>query len=68
MAVIIMLPLVFTTEGSRFALGLVRMGLPYKLAYTMTTALNMVPILQVETSVIVDAQRLRAMHLLKKEN
>ena len=67
MAVIIMLPLViFTTQVQNFALGLVRMGLPYKLAYTMTTALNLVPILQIETGVIVDAQRLRAMHSFEK--
>jgi energy-coupling factor transport system permease protein len=32
----------------------------------MTTALNMVPILQAETGVIVDAQRLRAMHSFEK--
>jgi energy-coupling factor transport system permease protein len=67
MAMIIMLPLViFTTPIQNFALGLVRMGLPYKLSYTMTTALNLVPILQVETGVIVDAQRLRAMHSFEK--
>lgn len=62
MAMIILLPLVsFTTPVQSFALGMVKMGLPYKLAYTMTTALNLVPILQAETGVIVDAQRLRAM-------
>ena len=67
MAMIIMLPLViFTTQVQNFALALVRMGLPYKLAYTMTTALNLVPILQLETGVIVDAQRLRAMHSFEK--
>ncbi len=67
MAMIIMLPLVsFTTPVQNFALGMVKMGLPYKLAYTMTTALNLVPILQVETGVIVDAQRLRAMQSFEK--
>jgi len=61
-AMVIMLPLVtFTTPIQEFALGFVKMGLPYKLAYTITTALNLVPILQSETNVIVDAQRLRAM-------
>src|SRR5512135_315172 len=40
-AMIIMLPLVnFTTPVQNFALGMVRMGLPYRLAYTLTTALN----------------------------
>lgn len=67
MAMIIMLPLVnFTTPIQNFALGMVKMGLPYKLAYTMTTALNLVPILQMETGVIVDAQRLRAMQSFEK--
>ena len=66
-AMIIMLPLVsFTTPVQTFALGLVKMGLPYRLAYTITTALNLVPILQSETSVIVDAQRLRAMQTFEK--
>lgn len=67
MAMIIMLPLVsFTTPVQNFALGMVKMGLPYKLAYTLTTALNLVPILQTETGVIVDAQRLRAMQTFEK--
>ena len=67
MAMIIMLPLVnFTTPVQIFALGMVKMGLPYRLAYTMTTALNLVPILQGETGVIVDAQRLRAMQSFEK--
>lgn len=67
MAMIIMLPLVsFTTPVQSFALGMVKMGLPYKLAYTLTTALNLVPILQTETGVIVDAQKLRAMQTFEK--
>jgi energy-coupling factor transport system permease protein len=67
MAMIIMLPLVsFTTPVQSFALGMVKMGLPYKLAYTLTTALNLVPILQIETGVIVDAQKLRAMQTFEK--
>jgi energy-coupling factor transport system permease protein len=66
-AMIIMLPLVnFTTPVQIFALGMVKMGMPYRLAYTMTTALNLVPILQSETGVIVDAQRLRAMQSFEK--
>lgn len=67
MTMITMLPLVsFTTPVQEFALGLVKMGLPYRLAYTITTALNLVPILQSETAVIVDAQRLRAMQSFEK--
>ncbi len=67
MGMVIMLPLVtFTTPVQKFALGFVKMGLPYRLAYTITTALNLVPILQSETNVIVDAQRLRAMQTFEK--
>ncbi|NPV56126.1 MAG: energy-coupling factor transporter transmembrane protein EcfT [Anaerolineae bacterium] len=66
-AMIIMFPMVsFTTPVQNFALGMVKIGLPYTLAYTLTTALNLVPILQTETSVIVDAQRLRAMQSFEK--
>lgn len=66
-AMIVMLPLVsFTTPVQTLALGLVKMGLPYRLAYTITTALNLIPILQAETSIIVDAQRLRAMQTFEK--
>ncbi len=66
-AMIVMLPLVsFTTPVQILALGLVKIGLPYSLAYTITTALNLIPILQSEISIIVDAQRLRAMQTFEK--
>lgn len=67
LSMIILLPLVsMTTPVHIFALGLVKLGLPYHLAYTITSALNLVPILQNETSVIIDAQRLRAMKTFEK--
>ncbi len=67
MAMIIMLPLIsYTTPVQDFALGMTKMGLPYTMAYTMTTALNLVPLLQTETKVIVDAQKLRAMQTFEK--
>ncbi len=66
-AMVISLPLIsFTTPVQNLALGLAKLGLPYKLAYTTTTAINLVPILQTETGVIVDAQRLRAMQTFEK--
>jgi energy-coupling factor transport system permease protein len=69
LAMIIALPLVsMTTPVYIFMLGLVRLGLPYRLAYTMTTALNLIPILQAEANVIVDAQRLRAFQVFEKGN
>lgn len=67
LAMVILLPLVsMTTPVHILALGLVRMGLPYRFAYTTTAALNMVPILQSEMSTIVDAQKLRAMRTFEK--
>jgi energy-coupling factor transport system permease protein len=67
LAMIIVLPLVsMTTPMHVFTLGLVRLGLPYRLAYTMTTALNLIPILQAEANVIVDAQRLRAFQVFER--
>lgn len=67
LATVIVLPLVtITTPVHLFLLGLVRMGLPYRLAYTTTTALNLIPILQTEANVIADAQRLRAFQVFEK--
>lgn len=66
-AVILILPLVsLTTPVHLLTLGLVRMGLPYRVAYSMTTAINLIPVLQDEANVIVDAQRLRAMQVFEK--
>jgi energy-coupling factor transport system permease protein len=63
----VVLPLVtMTTPIHRFTLGLVRMGLPYRWAYTMTTALNLIPILQAEANAIAEAQRLRAFSVFEK--
>jgi len=69
LALISILPLVsMTTPIHLFALGLVRFGLPYQLAYTITTALNMIPVLQAELRIIMDAQRLRAFGAFEKGN
>lgn len=63
------LPLVsMTTPIDRLALGLVRLRLPYQLAYMITTALNLVPVLKAEAGVIMDAQRLRAFRTFEKGN
>ncbi len=69
LVMIIVLPLVsMTTPLHLFTLGLVRLGLPYRLAYTMTTALNLIPVLQAEANVIVEAQRLRAFQVFESGN
>ncbi len=66
-AVVLVLPLVsLTTPVHMLTLGLVRLRLPYRVAYAMTTAINLIPVLQSEANVIVDAQRLRAMQVFEK--
>jgi energy-coupling factor transport system permease protein len=69
MCMITVLPLIsLTTPVHLLALGLVRLGLPYRWAYTMTTALNLVPVLQTEAQLIVDAYRLRAFRVFETGN
>ncbi|HHY37328.1 MAG TPA: energy-coupling factor transporter transmembrane protein EcfT [Clostridia bacterium] len=64
---ICLLPLVtMTTPIHFFALGLTKMGLSYQIAYTMTTALNTIPVLQNEASVVMDAQKLRAFRVFEE--
>lgn len=54
------LPLVtFTTPVEKLALSMIKMGVPYKIAFTMTTAINQLPILQAEITSIMNAQKLR---------
>ncbi len=48
-----------TTTISETALGLVKLGMNYKYAYMTTTALNLIPTLQEETKMIMDAQKMR---------
>ncbi|MCL0052889.1 energy-coupling factor transporter transmembrane protein EcfT [Dehalococcoidales bacterium] len=57
-----------TTPIDRLTLGLVRLGLPYQLAYITAAALNLVPVLKAEAGVIMDAQRLRAFRTFEKGN
>lgn len=67
LVLVCLLPLItMTTPIHMFALGLVRMGMTYKIAYTATTAINMIPALQAETGVIIDAQRLRGFTVFEK--
>lgn len=64
---ICLMPLVtFTTKIEKLSLGLIKLGLPYTIAYTVTTALIMIPILQSELKTIMDAQRLRGFEVFEK--
>lgn len=67
LTMIILMPLVsMTTPVQNLALGLAKLGLPYRISFTTTSALNMVPILQSEVGIIMDAQKLRAMRIYEK--
>jgi energy-coupling factor transport system permease protein len=60
LTLICMLPLLLvTTTVEELALAMVKMGLPYKIAFTTTTALNQLPLLQTEVVQIMNAQKLR---------
>ena len=64
-----LLPIVtMTTPVHRLVLGLIGLGLPYTLAYTATTTLNLIPILQQEASNVVDAQKLRGLRAFEAGN
>ncbi|MGI6331233.1 MAG: energy-coupling factor transporter transmembrane component T family protein [Zhaonellaceae bacterium] len=61
LTLILLMPLIsMTTEVNQMAIGLVKLGMPYKIAYTATTALNMIPSLEEQVRTIMDAQKLRA--------
>ena len=62
LTLICMLPLLLlTTTIEEMALAMVRMGLPYKVAFTAITALNQLPILQTEVVQVMNAQKLRGL-------
>jgi len=69
LTVIALLPLMtMTTPIHRLVLGLVRLRLPYVVAYTATTTLNLIPVLQEEARNVVDAQKLRALQAFETGN
>lgn len=61
MVIMCLMPLIIMTTRVRdLALGFVKLGLPYRYAFMITTALNQVPVLQEQIATITDAQKLRA--------
>lgn len=52
---------VWVTNPRDFVTGLVRLGVPYRIAFTIFVGLNYIPILQNEMAMIRDAQRLRGL-------
>ena len=67
MALITFMPMIIkTTRLDQLSLGFVGLGLPYKVAYMATTAINMVPTFSDETQVIMDAQKMRGMTVFEE--
>lgn len=56
---------VMTTTIGETALGLVKLGMNYKYAYMTTTALNLIPTLQDEARVVMDAQKMRGFQVFE---
>ena len=67
LALLILMPMVIkSTRLDLFSLGLVKIGLPYRIAYMATTAINMVPTFSDEIGVIMDAQKMRGMTVFEE--
>ena len=63
---ITLMPIVtMTTPVHLLTLGLTRLGLNYKIAYLITSALNLVPTLQGEAITIMEAQKMRGMKVFE---
>lgn len=61
LVIMCLMPLIIMcTRVRELSLGFVKLGLPYRFAYMITTALNQVPLLQDQIATITDAQKLRA--------
>jgi energy-coupling factor transport system permease protein len=54
---------VLTTETSQMVVALIRMGVPYKLAFVFSATLRFFPLLMSEIQSITEAQRLRGLDL-----
>jgi energy-coupling factor transport system permease protein len=66
-ALIVLMPmLTMTTEINTLALGLTKLGLNYKGAYIITTAINLIPTFEDEAQVIMDAQKMRGMRAFEE--
>ncbi len=67
LSLILLMPMVIkTTTVNQMSLGMVRLGLPYKVAYMTTTSLNIIPTFQEEIRTIMDAQKLRGMTVFEE--
>jgi energy-coupling factor transport system permease protein len=60
--------LLATSTIEELVLGLTKLGLPYRTAYTATTALNQVPVLRADIASIIAAQKLRGCAAFEGKN
>jgi energy-coupling factor transport system permease protein len=66
-ALVALMPmLTMTTEVNILVLGLTKLGLNYKGAYIITTAINLIPGFEAEARVIMDAQKMRGMRAFEE--
>jgi energy-coupling factor transport system permease protein len=61
--IIISIVFLSTTRNEEIALGLVRMGLPFRAGFALSSALRMAPLLIAMTSTVAEAQRTRGLDL-----
>ena len=68
-ALSILMPiLTVTTETRLLSYGITRLGLNYKTAYIITSALNMIPLFETQTAAITEACKLRGNKFLESKN
>lgn len=64
--ILLMPTFIMTTTVNEMALGMVRLGLPYRIAYLATTSINMIPSLQKVTITIMEAQKMRGFSVFEE--
>jgi energy-coupling factor transport system permease protein len=65
---VLMPALVISTEPRLLAYGITRLGLNYKAAYIITSAINMIPLFELQARTIIDARKLRGTDSLDSGN
>ena len=58
--------MMMATPIEHVVMGLIKLGLPYEIAFAITTSLNLVPTLQSDARMIMDAQKARAFASFEK--
>jgi energy-coupling factor transport system permease protein len=68
-AISVLMPaLIISTEPRLLAYGITRLGINYKAAYIITSAMNMIPLFEQQARTIIDARKLRGTDSLDSGN